>query len=60
MKLRRPDYRVSLPRSLGTSKIYTKGCSAGSCSSLYLFALEVAFKEVLHSGGHFSRMEVVP
>jgi hypothetical protein len=60
MKFNRPDNRVSLPRSVGTSKIYTKGCSLGSGLSLHLFALKAALKDALLPGGHFSCVEFTP
>ena len=56
MTLCRPDYRGSLPRLLGTSKIYTKGCCLGSGFLASLSAL----KEALDHGGHFSCMEILP
>jgi len=52
----RPDNRVSLPRSSGTSKIYTKGCSL-DCRS---WASSFALNEALHHGGHFSCMGTSP
>ena len=52
----RPDNRVSLPRSLGTSKIYTKGCSF----SYRLLPLLFALKDVRRCSGQSLRMEVAP
>lgn len=51
-----PDNWGSLPRSLGTSKIYTKGCSFGWRS----LALEDALFRATDHGAIFSCMEVTP
>lgn len=56
MTLHRYDYRVSLPRLSGTSKIYTKGCSSG-CRSL---ALDDALFGATTYGAIFSCMEITP
>lgn len=56
MTFYRPDNRVSLPRSSGTSKIYTKGCSLG----FQFWALLSALKEALLHGAIFSCMEMAP
>lgn len=56
MSLYRPDYRVSLPRLSGTSKIYTKGCPFG-CPSLPLERVHFSASD---HGGQISCMEGRP